>query len=119
MNLTRDRLATLVRELLLCGHLIDRATMPHVLARWDRQTMATIAIDEWMGASPIYTRRMQRLLGFVGDDVATIFKGMQLDIGAPRSSWTSATPWKTPTTVSSTSTTVGRSWMSSRWASSM
>ncbi|MFV0316000.1 MAG: hypothetical protein ACK5O2_03435, partial [Microthrixaceae bacterium] len=42
-----------------------------------------IAIDEWMGASPVYTARMQKLLGFEGDDVATIFKGMQFDIGAP------------------------------------
>ena len=45
--------------------------------------MRDVAIDEWMGASPIYTRRMQKLLGFEGDDVETIFKGMQLDIGAP------------------------------------
>src|SRR5690606_36607362 len=28
-------------------------------------------------------RRMQRALQFEGDDVVTIFKGMQLDIGAP------------------------------------
>src|SRR5690606_9736681 len=42
-----------------------------------------IAIEEWMGASPIYTKRMQRALDFEGDDVVTIFKGMQLDIGAP------------------------------------
>src|SRR5579871_31294 len=42
----------------------------------------TIAIEEWMGASPIYTRRMQRAFGFAGgDDVATIFKGLQLDCG--------------------------------------
>jgi hypothetical protein len=81
--LGRERLATLVRELLLCGHLIDRATMPHVIGLWGREEMRDIAIDEWMGASPVYTRRMQRLLGFVGTDVTTIFKGMQLDIGAP------------------------------------
>ena len=36
-----------------------------------------------MGASPVYTRRMQRALGFEGDSVETIFKGMQLDVGAP------------------------------------
>jgi hypothetical protein len=40
-----------------------------------------LAIDEWMTASPIYTRRLQRLLGFEGTDMATIFKGLQLDIG--------------------------------------
>ncbi|MDG2273082.1 MAG: hypothetical protein P8L39_12305, partial [Halioglobus sp.] len=36
----------------------------------------------WMGASPVYTRRMQRAMGFVGGtDVATIFKGLQLECG--------------------------------------
>ncbi|GAA3187834.1 hypothetical protein GCM10020255_085380 [Rhodococcus baikonurensis] len=32
---------------------------------------------------PWYTRRMQKALGYEGDDVVTIFKGLQLDIGAP------------------------------------
>jgi hypothetical protein len=45
--------------------------------------MLEIAIEEWMGASPIYTRRMQKALKYEGDDVVTIFKGLQLDIGAP------------------------------------
>ena len=45
--------------------------------------MLQIAIEEWMGASPIYTKRMQKALKFEGDDVITIFKGLQLDIGAP------------------------------------
>ena len=40
------------------------------------------------GSSPIYTRRMQRALGYAPEvegqgDVVTIFKGLQLDIGAP------------------------------------
>ncbi|MCL2536424.1 MAG: hypothetical protein FWE39_19860, partial [Nocardiaceae bacterium] len=34
-------------------------------------------------SSPWYTRRMQRALRYEGDDVVTIFKGLQLDIGAP------------------------------------
>ncbi|MFM7063078.1 MAG: hypothetical protein ACKO04_06265, partial [Actinomycetes bacterium] len=80
---TRDDLAALVREYLLAGHLIDRAGMPHLIGPYGRDGMADIAIDEWMGASPVYTRRMQQAMGFVGDDVATVFKGMQLDIGAP------------------------------------
>ena len=82
-QITHDQLADLVREFLLCGHLIDRASMPHILSAWGREEMRDIAVDEWMGASPIYTRRMQRLLRFVGTDVTTIFKGMQFDIGAP------------------------------------
>ena len=80
---SRDELALLVREYFLAGHLIDRAGMPHTMAVGGVDGMRDIAIDEWMGASPLYTRRMQRALDFVGTDVATIFKGMQLDVGAP------------------------------------
>ena len=76
-------LAELVRELLLAGHLIDRAGMPHVIALLGREPMAEVAIGEWMAASPIYTKRMQALLGFEGDSVEVIFKGIQLDLGAP------------------------------------
>ena len=82
-DLDRPTLATLVREYLLCGHLIDRSGMGHVVGLLGLDGMRDVAIDEWMGASPIYTRRMQKLLGFQGDTVETIFKGMQLDIGAP------------------------------------
>ncbi|MFG2086460.1 MULTISPECIES: hypothetical protein [unclassified Spirillospora] len=82
-RLSRDQLTTLVPELLLIGHLIDRAGMPFCLEAWGQDQMTQIAIEEWAGASPIYTRRMQRALRFEGDDVPTIFKGMQLDIGAP------------------------------------
>lgn len=82
-ELGRAELAVLGREYLMAGHLIDRAGMGHVVGPHGLEAMTEVAIDEWMGASPIYTRRMQRLLGFVGNDVATIFKGMQFDIGAP------------------------------------
>jgi hypothetical protein len=82
-GLGRDELALLVREYLLAGHMIDRAGMPHVIGDYGAETMQAVAIDEWMGASPIYTRRMQRVLGYVGDDVATMFKGIQLDVGSP------------------------------------
>ncbi len=82
-SLTREELAVLVPELLLCGHLIDRAGMAWCIAEWGREEMTQVAIEEWRGASPIYTRRMQHALGYAGDDVVTIFKGLQLDIGAP------------------------------------
>ncbi|MFI0357404.1 hypothetical protein [Actinomadura sp. 9N407] len=82
-HLSRAQLAVLVPELLLIGHLIDRAGMPFCLEAWGEDQMTQVAIEEWAGASPIYTRRMQRALAFEGDDVPTIFKGMQLDIGAP------------------------------------
>ena len=82
-RLTRDELATLVPELLLCGHLIDRSGMAHSIGAFGREGMTQIAIEEWQVASPVYTQRMQRALRFEGDSVETIFKGLQFDIGAP------------------------------------
>ena len=81
-DLGHDELATLVEEHLLAGHLIDRAGMPVVTAH-GVDVMRDVAIDEWMGASPVYTRRIQRLLRCEGDTVEACFKAMQLDIGAP------------------------------------
>jgi len=73
----------LVPELLLIGHMIDRSGMAWCIQAFGREEMLQIAIEEWAGASPSYTKRMQRALNFEGDDVPTIFKGLQLDIGAP------------------------------------
>ncbi len=81
-DFSRSELAKLVREYMITAHVNDRTGLAAV--RLDRRKLdyATIAIEEWMGASPIYTRRMQRALGFAGgEDVATIFKGLQLDCG--------------------------------------
>ncbi|MFP3468231.1 hypothetical protein SB754_22325, partial [Leifsonia sp. SIMBA_070] len=39
--------------------------------------------DEWMAASPVYTKRMRAALQIDGDGVADMFKCLQLDIGAP------------------------------------
>jgi hypothetical protein len=82
-DFSRQALADLGREYLLAGHLIDRVGIPLVLERFGDDDQAQFAIDEWMGASPIYSERMQRALRFEGDDVATVFKNLQLDIGAP------------------------------------
>jgi len=81
-DLDHDALAVLAREYLLAGHLIDRAGMP-VIIQHGRDVMRDVAIDEWMAASPIYSKRMQQLLGFAGDTVEACLKGMQIDIGAP------------------------------------
>jgi len=82
-KLSRQQLAVLVPELLLIGHMIDRSGMAWCIQEFGREEMLQIAIEEWAGASPIYTKRMQRALNYEGDDVPTIFKGLQLDIGAP------------------------------------
>ena len=84
----RDQLATLVPELLLIGQLIDRSGMAWCISAFGREEMAQIAIEEWASSSPLYTRRMQQALGYAPvvpgqGDVVTIFKGLQLDIGAP------------------------------------
>jgi len=80
---SRRALARLGREYLLHGHLQDRVGIPLVLARHTRQDMLDVAIEEWMAASPLYSLRTQRALNFGNADVPTIFKNIQLDIGAP------------------------------------
>ncbi|HVT20469.1 MAG TPA: hypothetical protein VHE57_03660 [Mycobacteriales bacterium] len=82
-DLDHDALAVLGREWLLHGHLQDRVGMALVMEHADREQMQQIAIEEWMAASPVYSRRMQRALGFGGDGVDVICKNLQLDIGAP------------------------------------
>lgn len=82
-SLDHVELTNVIRECLLGGQMIDRAGMPHLIAAYGRDVMGEIAIDEWMGASPIYSVRTQELLGFGGPSVETLFKNIQLDIGAP------------------------------------
>lgn len=80
---SRQTLADLGREYLLNGHLQDRVGLPLVAKRFGGDAYLKFSIAEWMGASPLYSKRMQHLMKFVGDDVQTVFKNLQLDIGAP------------------------------------
>src|ERR1700741_802755 len=82
-SFSRQALATLGREYLLNGHLQDRVGMPKGVIRNAPEPQVKIAIEEWMASSPIYSMRMQRALNFVGNDVSTVFRNLQLDIGAP------------------------------------
>ena len=77
-------LATLVREYLLvrAPDRPGRHAARHRRLRAGRRCATSPSTSGW-AASPVYTKRIQRLLGFEGDDVETIFKGMQVDIGAP------------------------------------
>ena len=82
--LARERLLPVALETMHVGHLLDRALMPQVvIATQSVATVDQIAIDEWMGASPIYTGRMRRLMGIEGDGVGAIMKALQLDVGFP------------------------------------
>ena len=82
-DFSRQALARLGREYLLNGHLQDRVGLPLVAKRFGGDAYVQFSIAEWMAASPIYSRRMQRAMGFEGEDVGTVFKNLQLDIGAP------------------------------------
>lgn len=82
-RLSRRALAVLGREWLLHGHLQDRVGMPLVHEGRPREAMEEVAIVEWMGASPVYSRRTQRAFNFADGNVPTIMKNLQLDIGAP------------------------------------
>jgi hypothetical protein len=83
-ELPRATLLRVALETMHVGHLLDRALMPQVfLATRNVDTVDQVAIDEWMGASPIYTRRMRRLMKIEGDTVPAIVKALQLDCGFP------------------------------------
>ena len=82
-HLSRAALSIVAREIMLGSHIQDRASIPAVLGSHPIEDGFAVAIDEWMTASPVYTRRMQRLMGFEGTGIPTIFKGLQLDMGFP------------------------------------
>ena len=82
-DLSKEALVRLCREYMLVAHLLDRSVMPAIGRRFGAEAMEQIAIEEWMGASPVYTERIRRAMGVEGDDVASIFKSLQLDPGFP------------------------------------
>jgi len=82
--LPRERLLPVALETMHVGHLIDRALMPAVaIAARSVDAVDRVAIDEWMGASPVYTGRMRRLMRIEGDGADAIMKALQLDVGFP------------------------------------
>lgn len=83
-DFSRAFLARLGRENLLIGHMLDRVGQPLVAMEYGGEAFLKSGIEEWMGASPIYSKRMQRLMNFEGADVGTVFKNLQLEVGAPQ-----------------------------------
>ena len=82
-DLSKEALVTLCREFMIAAHLLDRAIMPAILQRVGAQAMEELAIEEWRGASPIYTERIRKAMKIEGNDVAAIFKSLQMDPGFP------------------------------------
>jgi hypothetical protein len=82
LEFSRLQLAQLGREYMLCSQFNSRTGYAALRINHGDAAYKDIAIANWMGASPVYTRRMQKAMGFAGGtDVATIFKGLQLDCG--------------------------------------
>ncbi|MDG2412785.1 MAG: hypothetical protein P8M21_13130 [Halioglobus sp.] len=81
-ELDRLRLAQLGREMMLFAQFNSRTGYAALRMNHGDEAYQAIAIDNWMGASPVYTRRMQKAMCFGGDSsVETIFKGLQLECG--------------------------------------
>ncbi|HEY6130919.1 MAG TPA: hypothetical protein VIV27_02825 [Halioglobus sp.] len=67
---------------MLCSQFNSRTGYAALRINHGDEAYKDVAIDNWMGASPVYTARMQKAMGFAGGaDVATIFKGLQLECG--------------------------------------
>lgn len=81
-DFSRAQLAQLAREYMVASQFNSRTGYAALRMRHGDAAYKPIAIDNWLAVSPIYTQRMQRAMGFAGGtDVATIFKGLQLDCG--------------------------------------
>ncbi|MBK6511906.1 MAG: hypothetical protein IPG06_22375 [Haliea sp.] len=79
---SRLQLAQLGREYMLCAQFNSRTGYAALRINHGDEACKDVAIANWMGAGPVYTRRMQKAMGFAGgSDVATIFKGLQLECG--------------------------------------
>lgn len=80
-DLSKEALVRLVREYALIVHLLDRSTLIAVGMRYGQRVVEEIAIEEWKGASPVYTERVRQIMNIEGDGVSAIFKCLQLDPG--------------------------------------
>ncbi|MCB1842637.1 MAG: hypothetical protein KDI09_06705 [Halioglobus sp.] len=83
-DFSRDFLSRLTHEFNLIGHLLDRVGQPLVALEYGEEGFVRSGIEEWQCASPIYSKRMQKLMNFEGNDVGTVFKNIQLEVGAPQ-----------------------------------
>lgn len=83
-DFNREFLSSLMHEYNLIGHLLDRPAQRLVAMEYGKEGYMRSGIEEWQCASPIYSKRMQRLMKFEGNDVETVFKNLQLEVGAPQ-----------------------------------
>jgi len=80
--LPRKNLLAVAYDYMHSGMIASRASRGPLAALGDRVPESDmLSIPQWMGASPVYTRRLRRLFGIEGDDVVAILKALQLDVG--------------------------------------
>jgi hypothetical protein len=80
-SLSRDDLLAVAHDYMLAGMLTGSALGPIIALHGGIPDGESLPIDQWMGASPVYTNRMRRLMGIEGHDVPAIMKALQLDTG--------------------------------------
>jgi hypothetical protein len=82
-GLNRDQLLAVAHDYMLSGLIMVKAVTPLVIfhAGLPPEEIPQLSIEQWMGASPVYTGRMRSLMGIGGDDVPAIMKALQLDVG--------------------------------------
>ncbi len=82
-DLSRDELLAAAYEYMLSGLIMVKTVTPLLIlnAAITPEQMTDLSIQQWMGASPVYTGRMRSLMGIEGDDVPAIMKALQLDVG--------------------------------------
>ena len=66
-DLSKEALVRLVREYALIAQLLDRSVFAAVALRYGPQAVAELAIEEWRGASPVYTERIRKIMNIEGD----------------------------------------------------
>lgn len=82
-DLSKPALVRLVREFAQIVHMLDRSMCAAIGMKYGADAVKELAIEEWKGASPVYGERLRRVMNVEGDDVAAIFKVLQLDPGFP------------------------------------
>lgn len=80
-DLSKEALVRLVREFALIAQLLDRSAFAAIGLRYGQKVVEELAIEEWRGASPIYTERIRKIMNIEGNGVSAIFKQLQLDPG--------------------------------------
>ena len=81
-DFSRAQLAQLGREYMVASQFNSRTGYAALRMTHGDESYKDIAITNWLAVSPVYTQRMQTAMGFAGGtDVATIFKGLQLECG--------------------------------------